>query len=142
MVLVCWNMFLIFVVLMLMNILMKLFFERLKNGIFVLFVIVLVSRVLFVLGGLMRRIFLGICLFRCWYLFGEWRKFMILWIFLIVLLILVILLKVMFRFFLVYRWFWLCLNCIGELVLFNCWSMKINSKINMFVMRSNILYFF
>lgn len=70
---VCLNMLCIWDVLILINILMKFELEIVKNGILVLLVIVLVSKVLFVLGGLIMSIFVGILLFSFWKWFGLCR---------------------------------------------------------------------
>lgn len=61
---VCLNRLCICVVFMLMNILMNFEFVMLKKGMFVLLVMVCVSRVLLVLGGLMSRMFLGMWVLR------------------------------------------------------------------------------
>lgn len=69
-----------------MNILMKLELEIVKNGIFVLLVMVFVSNVLFVLGGFIISMFFGILLLSFWNLDGLCKKFINLDIFFFVLL--------------------------------------------------------
>lgn len=65
-----------------------------KNGIFVFLVIVLVNRVLFVLGGFINSIFLGILVFIVVKRLVFLRKFIIFVSFSLVCLIFVILLNV------------------------------------------------
>lgn len=61
-----------------MNILMKLELEIEKNGILVLLVIVLVSNVLLVLGGFLRSILDGICVFKDMNFCGFFKNLIIL----------------------------------------------------------------
>lgn len=83
---VCLNMLWIWDVFILMNIFMKLELEIVKNGIFVLFVIVFVSSVLLVFGGLIIKMFFGILLLSFWKWFGLCRYLISLVIFFFVLL--------------------------------------------------------
>lgn len=57
----------IFLGLILINIFKNLDLDVLRKGTFVFFVVVLVSKVFFVLGGFVRRVFLGILVFNFLY---------------------------------------------------------------------------
>lgn len=102
----------IWLVFMFMNIFMnfEVFIE--KKGMLVLLVIVWVSSVLFVLGGFISSMFLGILVLIWWYLVGFFRKFMILISLCLVFLCLVMLVNLVgMWFFLLYFLVLFWLNC-------------------------------
>lgn len=88
-----------------------------KNGILVLLVIVLVSKVLLVFGWLIISMFFGMLLLRCWNLFGFCRKLINFFMFFLVLFILVIFVKVVLIWFLFIRCVLFLLNDMGFLLL-------------------------
>lgn len=128
---VCLNRLWIWEVFIFINIFINLELEMEKNGILVFFVIVLVSRVLFVLGGFINSIFLGILVFIVVKRLVFLRKFIILVSFSLVCLIFVILLKV------IWVWGFICILVfdflkfiVWLLGLFWVWCSRKNSFIN------------